>query len=222
MTMTAPTTTTTLYRPAPARPGDDRFVPLAAELGARFAERAAEHDRDNTFVEENYALLRDSGYTALPIPEELGGLGASLRQTLLRPGRACPLLRRDGPGRQHAPLPRLHQHLPLQERRGPGRGAAPADRQREADPDDQRRLGRALAEHDGHPRERRLRPERPQGVLQPVPDRQRPLDVRHLRRSGRGEDGPGDRPADVQPGHPDRRDLGHPRDARHRQPRRPA
>ena len=81
MTMTA-TSTTTLYRPAPARPGDDRFVPLAAELGARFAERAAEHDRENTFVEENYALLRESGYTALVIPEELGGLGASLRQTL--------------------------------------------------------------------------------------------------------------------------------------------
>lgn len=82
MTMTAPTTATTPYRPVPARPGDDRFVPLAADLGARFAERAAEHDRDNTFVEENYARLRDSGYTALVIPEELGGLGASLRQTL--------------------------------------------------------------------------------------------------------------------------------------------
>jgi acyl-CoA dehydrogenase len=76
-TMTA---TTTPYRPAPARPGDDRFVPLAAELGARFAERAAEHDRENTFVEENFALLRESGYTALAIPEELGGLGASFRQ----------------------------------------------------------------------------------------------------------------------------------------------
>src|SRR5688500_11197885 len=80
MTMTL--ATTTAYRPAPARPGDDRFVPLAAELGARFAERAAEHDRENTFVEENFALLRESGYTALAIPEELGGLGASLRQIL--------------------------------------------------------------------------------------------------------------------------------------------
>jgi alkylation response protein AidB-like acyl-CoA dehydrogenase len=78
MTMTI--ATTTAYRPAPARPGDDRFVPLAAELGARFAERAAEHDRENTFVEENFAQLRESGYTALAIPEELGGLGASLRQ----------------------------------------------------------------------------------------------------------------------------------------------
>lgn len=69
-----------LYRPAPARPDDDRFVPLAAELGAQFAERAAEHDRENTFVAENFALLRQSGYTALAVPEELGGKGASLRQ----------------------------------------------------------------------------------------------------------------------------------------------
>lgn len=78
--MTATLATTTPYRPAPVRPDDDRFVPLAADLGARFAERAAEHDRENTFVEENFANLRESGYTALAIPEELGGLGASLRQ----------------------------------------------------------------------------------------------------------------------------------------------
>jgi acyl-CoA dehydrogenase len=78
--MTA-TALTSPYRPAPARPGDDLFVPLAAELGAGFAERAAEHDRENTFVEENFAQLRESGYTALAIPEELGGLGASLRRS---------------------------------------------------------------------------------------------------------------------------------------------
>src|SRR5215212_5158541 len=77
MTATMPTTP---YRPVPARPDDDQFVPLAAELGAQFAGRAAEHDRENTFVAENFAELRESGYTALAIPEELGGLGASLRQ----------------------------------------------------------------------------------------------------------------------------------------------
>jgi alkylation response protein AidB-like acyl-CoA dehydrogenase len=79
MTMTT-IATTTPYRPAPVRPGDDRFVSLAAELGTRFAERAADHDRENTFVEQNFAALRESGYTALAIPEELGGLGASFRQ----------------------------------------------------------------------------------------------------------------------------------------------
>jgi acyl-CoA dehydrogenase len=68
------------YRPTPVRAGDDRFVGLAAELGQQFAPRAAEHDRENTFVAENFAALKASGYTRLPIPEELGGLGASLRQ----------------------------------------------------------------------------------------------------------------------------------------------
>ena len=75
-----PTTRPPGQRPAPLRPDDDRFVDLAASLGAQFAERAADHDRENTFVAENFKLLRESGYTALAIPEALGGLGASLRQ----------------------------------------------------------------------------------------------------------------------------------------------
>src|SRR5690349_8511328 len=79
-TMVATNTTPTNYRPAPVRPDDDRFVPLAAELGAQIAPRAAQHDRENTFVLENFQLLRESRYTVLAIPEELGGLGASLRQ----------------------------------------------------------------------------------------------------------------------------------------------
>jgi acyl-CoA dehydrogenase len=69
-----------VYRPAPLRSGDDRFVELAAELGEQIAPRAAEHDRKNSFVGENFELLRQAGYTRLAIPAELGGLGASLRQ----------------------------------------------------------------------------------------------------------------------------------------------
>jgi acyl-CoA dehydrogenase len=76
----AATQTVETYRPAPVQVEDDRFVDLAAELGEQFAPRAAEHDRKNTFVAENFELLERSGYTRLPIPEELGGLGASLRQ----------------------------------------------------------------------------------------------------------------------------------------------
>jgi acyl-CoA dehydrogenase len=76
----ATTTATTEYRPRPVREGDDRFVYLAAELGEQFAQRAAEHDRKNTFVTENFEVLRKTGYTRLPVPEELGGLGASMRQ----------------------------------------------------------------------------------------------------------------------------------------------
>jgi acyl-CoA dehydrogenase len=78
--MSTMTEQATTFRPAPVHPGDDRFVPLAAELGRDFAARAAEHDRDNTFVEENYARIRASGYSRLPVPEDLGGPGASMRQ----------------------------------------------------------------------------------------------------------------------------------------------
>ncbi|MGH9031504.1 MAG: hypothetical protein ACRDZV_05185, partial [Acidimicrobiia bacterium] len=52
---------TPLSRPAPLREGDDRFVELAAELGARFAPRADEHDREKTWVAENYEALAEAG-----------------------------------------------------------------------------------------------------------------------------------------------------------------
>ena len=78
--MIATTTESPDYHPTPVRPSDDRFVGLAAELGEQFAPRAAEHDRKNTFVAENFEILREAGYTRLAVPEELGGMGASMRQ----------------------------------------------------------------------------------------------------------------------------------------------
>src|SRR5262245_50511622 len=42
--------------------GLDAFVGLAAELGAQFAPYAAQHDRDGTFVDEAFTVLRESGY----------------------------------------------------------------------------------------------------------------------------------------------------------------
>jgi acyl-CoA dehydrogenase len=68
------------WRPRPSRPDDDAFVPLAAQLGAEFAPRAAQHDRDNTFVSENFDRMREAGYLRLAVPAELGGLGATMRQ----------------------------------------------------------------------------------------------------------------------------------------------
>lgn len=62
------------------QPQDDSFVPLAAELGAEFATRAAQHDDENTFVAENFDRMREAGFLRLAVPQELGGLGASMRQ----------------------------------------------------------------------------------------------------------------------------------------------
>ena len=66
--------------PTPVRPDDTRFVGMAAAIGAVAAEHAGEHDRDATFVAEAYAAMRDTGYLALAVPEELGGPGGTLRQ----------------------------------------------------------------------------------------------------------------------------------------------
>jgi alkylation response protein AidB-like acyl-CoA dehydrogenase len=68
------------YSPRPARPGDDRFAGMAAELGREFGSRAAQHDRENSFVHENFDRMREVGYLRLAVPEELGGFGASIRQ----------------------------------------------------------------------------------------------------------------------------------------------
>jgi acyl-CoA dehydrogenase len=78
--MTASIERKATFSPAPVRPDDDRFVSLAAELAREFDARAADHDRENRFVFENYARIRESGYSRLPVPEELGGFGASMRQ----------------------------------------------------------------------------------------------------------------------------------------------
>lgn len=62
--------------------GDDTFVALARELGERCAEHAEKHDRENSFVRDNFELMQEAGYLRLPVPERLGGAGATLRQTL--------------------------------------------------------------------------------------------------------------------------------------------
>ncbi|GAC1580069.1 MAG: acyl-CoA dehydrogenase family protein [Candidatus Dormibacteria bacterium] len=72
-----------LSRPLePERRGaaDDRYVPMAREVGAICAATAERHDREGTFVTEGYEALRRSGYLRLAVPQRLGGLGASMRQ----------------------------------------------------------------------------------------------------------------------------------------------
>jgi alkylation response protein AidB-like acyl-CoA dehydrogenase len=60
-----------------------RLIALAEELAADFAARAAEHDRDGSYPHQDLAALRDAGYLAAPIPQELGGLGVESVHDLL-------------------------------------------------------------------------------------------------------------------------------------------
>ncbi len=54
------------------------FIDLATTLADDFATRAAQHDEEGSFPYENYRRLKETGYTILTVPEELGGMGASL------------------------------------------------------------------------------------------------------------------------------------------------
>ncbi|MCT2582686.1 acyl-CoA dehydrogenase family protein [Actinophytocola gossypii] len=63
-------------------PRQQELVDLAGRLADSFAERAAGHDRDNTFPVENYDDLRAAGFLRLTVPTELGGQGASLDELL--------------------------------------------------------------------------------------------------------------------------------------------
>src|SRR4051812_24213979 len=53
------------------------WVALMTELGRDFATRAEAHDREDSFVAENYAKLREVGAFAAGVPSELGGGGAT-------------------------------------------------------------------------------------------------------------------------------------------------
>jgi alkylation response protein AidB-like acyl-CoA dehydrogenase len=52
------------------------FIALADQHAQRFADRAAQLDRENAFPFENFRELHESGYLALTVPEEYGGRGA--------------------------------------------------------------------------------------------------------------------------------------------------
>jgi alkylation response protein AidB-like acyl-CoA dehydrogenase len=59
---------------------EQRFIDIAAKLAGEFASRAARYDEEEAFPHENYASMRESGYSIMGIPEELGGLGATMLQ----------------------------------------------------------------------------------------------------------------------------------------------
>ena len=69
-----------------------RFVDLAEQHAADFADDAAEHDREGRFPADAVEAMKASGFSAGPIPEEFGGMGvASLHDLMVavsRLGRA--------------------------------------------------------------------------------------------------------------------------------------
>jgi alkylation response protein AidB-like acyl-CoA dehydrogenase len=68
------------------------WLALAHNLGNEFAPRAAAHDADDSFVAENYDILKEHYVFSAPVPQELGGGGASHAQLceLLRViGQSC-------------------------------------------------------------------------------------------------------------------------------------
>ena len=54
-----------------------RCLDMAAAHADDFRTRVAEHDQDSTFPHENVEAMKASGYTALIVPEEVGGIGAT-------------------------------------------------------------------------------------------------------------------------------------------------
>ena len=75
-----------------ASPSHTDWVALARELGPGFAARAAAHDANDSFPEENYRELKEHRFFSAGVPAELGGGGASHRElcAMLRElGRHC-------------------------------------------------------------------------------------------------------------------------------------
>jgi alkylation response protein AidB-like acyl-CoA dehydrogenase len=59
------------------------LVEWAASFGPVLAEHAARHDADGSWVQPAFDHLRDSGFLALAVPTELGGIGATNREVAL-------------------------------------------------------------------------------------------------------------------------------------------
>ena len=81
------------------------WTAAVGEIGPRFAERAARHDEDDSFVASNFADLAELRFFSAAVPTELGGGGASHSQI-------CSAVRRiahDCPSTALAMS--MHQHL---------------------------------------------------------------------------------------------------------------
>jgi alkylation response protein AidB-like acyl-CoA dehydrogenase len=70
-----------------------RLVTLAEEHSADFATRADQHDRENTFVAENFDAMKESNFLGACAPEQFGGMGVEsvhdLAVAISRIARGC-------------------------------------------------------------------------------------------------------------------------------------
>jgi alkylation response protein AidB-like acyl-CoA dehydrogenase len=99
MTMTdvrlgaAPTTPSTGAPHWTGASTDGEWISTARRLAPVLALSAGDHDRDNTYVTDGMAALRDAGAMSMLVPTELGGGGASFAETcafLAELAHACP------------------------------------------------------------------------------------------------------------------------------------
>lgn len=70
----------------------DYWYEIADRIAERIGAAAAAHDRDKSFVAENYTLLREAGLVGAAVPVELGGDGldyATLCGIVRRLGKSC-------------------------------------------------------------------------------------------------------------------------------------
>lgn len=72
---------TTLIDTQDPQAREAELVAWAATFGPQLAEHAARHDAEGSWVQESFECLRDEGFLALAVPTELGGMGATIRQT---------------------------------------------------------------------------------------------------------------------------------------------
>ena len=53
------------------------LLAVIEKIGPQFAQTAAEHDENDTFVAENYEVLKEHNLLSAGVPEELGGGGVT-------------------------------------------------------------------------------------------------------------------------------------------------
>lgn len=61
----------------------EELVAWAAGFGPVLREHAEAHDREGSWVAESFDALRAGGMLSLPVPTELGGMGATIREIAL-------------------------------------------------------------------------------------------------------------------------------------------